>query len=228
MMSSEDAANVARVFGLFPLFFSLVIALIAFVGGRYLALQFPAGVPPRWVATALALIVGLLLTYAGSVGVFKLAQFWAATITYPTGKEQIWGMEFRMGPWPMISFVINTLIFDASINHKRPKKLQRETKNEVVFADSLSLLMVASGEGNISQIRERLAAGDDVNARSAIGTTALMYAAKNGHLEVVRVLLAAGANAAVVSEKGSTAIHLAEKSKHASVVALLKSIHKGS
>ena len=133
-MSPDDAASVARVFGLFQLFFSLVIALIAFVGGRYAALQFPAGVPPRWVATVLALIVGLLLTYAGSVGVFKLAQFWAATITYPAGKEQIWSMEFRMGPWPMISFVIYTLIFDASINHKRPKKLKRGSKNEVVFS----------------------------------------------------------------------------------------------
>lgn len=222
-MSPTDAASVARVFGLFPLVFGLVIAVIAFVGGRAAALQFPAGVPPRWVATVLALVVGLLLTYAGSVGVFKLAQLWAATITAPSSSGQIWGLEFRMGPWPMISFVINTLIFDASINHKRPKKPKRETKSDIAFADGLSRLIIASGDGDLVLVNELLAAGDDVNARSAIGTTPLMYAAKNGHKAVVERLLAAGANANVVSDKGSTAMHLAEKSRHAAVAQLLKS-----
>lgn len=222
-MSPTDADSVARVFGLFPLVFGFVIAVIAFVGGRVAALQFPTGVPPRWVATVLALVVGLLLTYAGSVGVFKLAQLWSATVTVPSSSDQIWGLEFRMGPGPMISFVINTLIFDASINHKRPKKPKRETKSEIAFADGLSRLIVASGDGDLVLVNELLAAGDDVNARSAIGTTPLMYAAKNGHKAVVERLLAAGANANVVSDKGSTAMHLAEKSHHAAVAQLLKS-----
>ena len=222
-MSPDDAASVAKIFGVFSLVFGLVICVIAFVGGRAAALQFPAGVPPRWVATVLALVVGLLLTYASSVGVFKLAQLWAATITAPLSSGQIWGMEFQMGPWPMISFVIYTLTFDASINNKRPKKLKRETKNDIVFADGLSRLIIASANGNLARVNELLAEGDDVNARTAIGTTPLMYAAKNGHGEVVERLLAVGANTNVVSDKGSTAMHLAEKSQHAAVIQLLKS-----
>ena len=224
-MSPTDAASVAWVFGVFPIVFGLLIALIAFIGGRAAALQFPAGVPPRWAATLLALIAGFLLTYAGSVGVFKFTQLWASIITLPSARDQIWALEFRMGPWPIISFVINTLIFDNSINHKRPKSRKRGTNGDIAFADSLSALMIAAGDGDLMRLKELLASGNDVNARSGIGTTALMYAAKNGHATVVETLLAAGANVSVVSEKGSTALHLAEKSHHAAIVRLL-TLHK--
>ncbi|MDP1680487.1 MAG: ankyrin repeat domain-containing protein [Burkholderiales bacterium] len=222
-MSPTDAASVARVFGVFPIVFGLLFVLIAYIGGRVVALQFPAGVPPRWVATLLALIAGFLLTYAASVGVFKLAQLWASIITLPSAREQIWALEFRMGPWQIISFVINTLVFDVSINHKRPKSPKRDTNGDIAFTDGLSALMIAAGDGDLMRLEELLASGSDVNVRSGIGTTALMYAAKNGHAKVVEALLAAGANVNVISEKGSTAWHLAEKSHHFAIVRLLTS-----
>lgn len=222
-MSPTDAASVARVFGVFPIVFGILIMLIAYIGGRAAALQFPTGVPPRWAAILVALIAGFLLTYAGSVGVFKLTQLWASIITLPSARDQIWALEFRMGPWTIISFIIYTLVFDNSINHKRPKSPKRNTNGDIAVADGLSALMIAAGDGDLIRVKELLASGNDVNAKSGICTTALMYAAKNGHAAVVEALLAAGANVNVVSEKGSTALHLAEKSRHFPVVLLLTS-----
>jgi len=51
-----------------------------------------------------------------------------------------------------------------------------------------------------------VAAGADVNERSADGTTALQWAAYNGDLELVKLLIARGADAAVQNDYGMTAI----------------------
>ncbi len=47
--------------------------------------------------------------------------------------------------------------------------------------------------GNVSKVRQAIAAGHDVNLRGENGYTALHAAAENGHLEVIQVLLDCGA-----------------------------------
>lgn len=57
-----------------------------------------------------------------------------------------------------------------------------------------SKLLQASLEGNLSQVRERIAAGANVNAGRKDKRPPLEIAARCGHLEVVRELIAAGAD----------------------------------
>jgi TonB family protein len=56
-------------------------------------------------------------------------------------------------------------------------------------------LIRAAADGDVGAVKEQVAGGADVNARTPIGDTALIRAAFFGHAEVVRVLLAAGADA---------------------------------
>src|SRR5437764_4527547 len=55
-------------------------------------------------------------------------------------------------------------------------------------------LIAAARGGNLVAVKQRLAAGADVNAKTAYGATALSYACDKGHLEVVKALLAAKAD----------------------------------
>ncbi len=48
--------------------------------------------------------------------------------------------------------------------------------------------------GNIEAIKQHLAAGTDVNARTDVGTTPLFYAAADGHKEIAELLIAKGAD----------------------------------
>ena len=57
-----------------------------------------------------------------------------------------------------------------------------------------TLLMIASRENNIADIRKLLNAKVDVHAADKTGRTALFYAAAAGHKEIANLLLAAGAN----------------------------------
>lgn len=55
-------------------------------------------------------------------------------------------------------------------------------------------LPTAAGRGDLSRVKELLAAGVDFNARMSSGKTALITASENGHLDVVQALLAKGAD----------------------------------
>jgi hypothetical protein len=52
----------------------------------------------------------------------------------------------------------------------------------------------AALEGNIEAIKQHLAAGTDVNAKTDVGTTPLFYAAADGHKEIAELLIAKGAD----------------------------------
>src|SRR5262245_58826924 len=60
------------------------------------------------------------------------------------------------------------------------------------FADEA--LFAAARKGDVAAVRERLAAGADVNAKTPYGASALSFASEKGHLDVVRELLKANAD----------------------------------
>jgi ankyrin repeat protein len=59
-------------------------------------------------------------------------------------------------------------------------------------------LMTAAERGQLDRVRELLATGAEVDARTSPTITALALAAGEGHLEVVKVLLRAGANPNII------------------------------
>jgi hypothetical protein len=103
-----------------------------------------------------------------------------------------------------------------------------EDENRQASRDGLSSLMRSAAAGDIARVKELLAYGVAVNARSGIGSTALMYAAKNGHEEVVLCLLQAGADATIRTDKGGTAAELARRAGHEGVLQLLARTRDGA
>lgn len=86
-----------------------------------------------------------------------------------------------------------------------------------VYANLVDL--VASGES--AEALSLLAAGTDVNARLADGSTALLYAAYNGNAELTKALLDAGADPNVGNEYGSFPLSEAVQSGNVDVIRLL-------
>lgn len=89
------------------------------------------------------------------------------------------------------------------------------------------LLIIAAERGNLSEAKEAIEKGADINAEGRYGT-ALMRATLNGHLDIVKLLIEKGAN---IDEKnkhldGETALMRACALGHIDVVKLL--IEKGA
>ena len=88
----------------------------------------------------------------------------------------------------------------------------------------------AANEGNIEAVKQHLAAGTNVNAKSRNGKTPLLSAATNGQKEIAELLIAEGAdvNAEVASgsQQGFTpldyATHPDNPSASAEIAALLR------
>ena len=80
-------------------------------------------------------------------------------------------------------------------------------------SEELNVLIAAAKKGDIEAIKQHLAAGTDVNAKSGDGTTPLHTAAVYGHNEIAELLIANGANvnAIIVSgrHQGKTPVNLA-------------------
>ena len=66
----------------------------------------------------------------------------------------------------------------------------------------------AAKEGNIEAVKQRLAAGTDVNVKDDGGTCSLHFASVYGHKEIVELLIASGADVNAQSGVG-TPLHLA-------------------
>ena len=80
----------------------------------------------------------------------------------------------------------------------------------------------AAFEGNIEAVKQHLAAGVDVNAKSdKLGTTPLHYAAKRGEKEIAELLIANGADVNAKSGDFTTPLHLAAQGGHKETVELL-------
>ena len=57
----------------------------------------------------------------------------------------------------------------------------------------MSDLIDQASSGNLKAVRERINAGDNVDAQDKQKRTALMLASRKGHLEIVKTLVNAGA-----------------------------------
>lgn len=68
---------------------------------------------------------------------------------------------------------------------------------------------VAALKGNLGAVRQHIAAGTDLNARDAYGSTPLSIAITFANPDVARALIEAGADLATRSKEGSTPLHLA-------------------
>lgn len=117
--------------------------------------------------------------------------------------------------WVGFLLWIGIILYELSQPRSSPgRALSPEENLALARRDELTELMMCAADGNISRIKELIAYGHDVNARSHSGSTALMYAARNNRVECIHYLLASGADPAAVSDKGSTALSFATKFGH--------------
>ncbi len=93
-------------------------------------------------------------------------------------------------------------------------------------SEELNVLIDAAKNGDIEAVKQHLAAGADVNAKTGDGTTPLHNAAVYGHNEVAELLIANGAevNAIIVSgrNQGKTPVDLAIWRKKTATADLLR------
>ena len=68
----------------------------------------------------------------------------------------------------------------------------------------------AARTGNIEAVKQHLAAGTDVNAKTGFRWTPLHYAAREGHKEITDLLLTNGANVNAKNDEGGTPLDWAE------------------
>jgi ankyrin repeat protein len=80
----------------------------------------------------------------------------------------------------------------------------------------------AARKGNIKAIKQHLAAGADVNAKYADGSTPLHFAAVVGRREVAEILIAEGADVNVKGGRGETPLDFAIKYKRTETADLLR------
>jgi hypothetical protein len=82
-------------------------------------------------------------------------------------------------------------------------------------------LLDAVEEGNIEAVKQHLAAGTDVNAKTRNAWTPLHGAAEGGHGEIVELLIAAGADLEAKNKLGWTPLHHAALRGHKEVAEVL-------
>jgi len=68
----------------------------------------------------------------------------------------------------------------------------------------------AAANGNIEAVKQHIAAGTDVNAKTGSGWTPLHYAAREGHKEITDLLLTNGADVNAKNDEGGTPLDWAE------------------
>ena len=78
----------------------------------------------------------------------------------------------------------------------------------------------AAGEGNIEAVKQHIAAGTDVDAKTS-GETPLHWAARFGQSQVAELLIAEGADVNAKNVVGQTPLHLAAGASHKEIIELL-------
>ena len=79
----------------------------------------------------------------------------------------------------------------------------------------------AARTGNIEAVKQHLAAGTDVNAKSVSGGTALHMAAWKGHKYLAELLIAKGADVNAYADNHATVLHQAATGGHKEIIELL-------
>jgi len=64
----------------------------------------------------------------------------------------------------------------------------------VLTKTTMKPMMQAAMDGDMDLVAQLLAAGEDVNVKTALGDTSLIFAASHGHVEIVRLLIDKGAD----------------------------------
>ncbi|WP_223823090.1 ankyrin repeat domain-containing protein [Wolbachia pipientis] len=83
------------------------------------------------------------------------------------------------------------------------------------------LLVSAAGAGRLSDVRELLEKGANIEARDSDGYTSLHRAAEGGHLEIIRFLIDKGANIGAKNKDGGKPLDVANTSRQSEVVNFL-------
>ena len=78
----------------------------------------------------------------------------------------------------------------------------------------------AAGDGNIEAVKQHIAAGTDVDAKTS-GETPLHWAARFGQSQVAELLIAEGADVNAKNVVGQTPLHLAAGASHQEIIELL-------
>jgi ankyrin repeat protein len=81
-------------------------------------------------------------------------------------------------------------------------------------------------EGNLSDLKEMLVIGVNVNAKGDIGDTPLHQAALKGHLSIVKLLLEAGADITAVNDYGDTVQDFAKSSGNQDLIEFISKFNK--
>jgi hypothetical protein len=85
-----------------------------------------------------------------------------------------------------------------------------EAKPEAPTAEAPDIsIQQAAYEGNIEAVKQHLAAGTDVNAKTLSGMTPLHNAAREGRSETIKILIANGADVNAKSVVGSSPLDMA-------------------
>ena len=84
----------------------------------------------------------------------------------------------------------------------------QEEAGETPQAPAMAL-HTAAALGNVDAVRQHIAAGTDLNAKDAYGSTPLGVACTFGKTEVARALIDAGADHAIANSDGATPLHIA-------------------
>ena len=80
----------------------------------------------------------------------------------------------------------------------------------------------AAQQGNIEAVKQHLAAGTDVNAKSVSGGTALHMAAWKGHKYLAELLIAAGADVNLKDHDGWTPLKWAVQKRRSKTADILR------
>ncbi len=121
-------------------------------------------------------------------------------------------------------------VYKSPQNTTKPAEtVTQAAKPEQTTAKALDIsIKDAITKGNIEAVKQRLAAGTDVNAKDKDGRTPLHFATGKGHKEIAELLIASGAdvNAKDLPGKGRTPLHSAAEGGHREIAELL--IAKGA
>ena len=168
------------------------------------------------------LLVGLLIVV--SIALIKYSKFTLvlAVVILAVGANLPQEIAGALNVEPKVLLITLAVIIVFSFCN-RLLKLPSGLEQQKVFAGNEGLQALFSAIANERpQIVSRLiAAGINVNARSAEGQTSLMVAASKGNKEIVELLLDHGAKPTAVDAEGRTAVQIAKEAGHDNCASLL-------